>query len=115
MGQLRNTIRTMVRNEFAARMVEEAKASTKKGYDAKTVYRSSKYIDMWNDLSKGKPTLVVTEDPTKFDFVRRMVSLLNKADQERSTSPIHLEPEQRQKLSSFLSLLLMIPMSLWKP
>lgn len=102
MGQLRNTIRTMVRNEFAARMVEEAKASTKKGYDAKTVYRSSKYIDMWNDLSKGKPTLVVTEDPTKFDFVRRMVSLLNKADQERSTSPIHLEPEQKAEALKLL-------------
>jgi len=102
MGQLRNTIRTMVRNEFAARMVEEAKASTKKGYDAKTVYRSSKYIDMWNDLPKGKPTLVVTEDPTKFDFVRRMVSLLNKADQERSTSPIYLEPEQKAEALKLL-------------
>lgn len=102
MGQLRNTIRTMVRNEFAARMVEEAKKSTKKGYDAKTVYRSSKYIDMWNDLSKGAPTLVVTPDATKFDFVRRMVSLLNKSDQERSTAPIYLEPEQKAEALKLL-------------
>lgn len=102
MGQLRNTIRTMVRNEFAARMVEEAKKSTKKGYTAKTVYRSSKYIDMWNDLPKGTPTLVVTDDATKFDFVRRMLSLLNKADQERSTAPIYLEPEQKAEALNLL-------------
>jgi hypothetical protein len=102
MGQLRNTIRTMVRNEFAARMVEEAKKSTKKGYDAKTVYRSSKYIDMWNDLDKGKPTLTITPEATKFDFVRRMVSLLNKADQERSTAPIYLEPEQKAEALKLL-------------
>lgn len=104
MGQLRNTIRTMVRNEFAKRMVEEAKkgSSKSKSYDAKTVYRSSKYIDMWNDLPKGKPTLTVTPDATKFDFVRRMVSLLNKADQERSTAPIYLEPEQKAEALALL-------------
>ena len=104
MGQLRNTIRTMVRNEFAKRMVEEAKkdSSKKKSYDAKTVYRSSKYIDMWNDLDKGVPTLVVTPEATKFDFVRRMMSLLNKADKERTTAPIYLEPEQKEEALALL-------------
>jgi len=105
MGQLRDTIRTMVRNEFAKRMVEEAKkgsASKSKSYNAKTVYRSSKYIDMWNDLPKGVPTLAVTPDATKFDFVRRMVSLLKKADQERSTAPIYLKPEQKTEALALL-------------
>lgn len=105
MGQLRNTIRTMVRNEFAKRMVEEAKKgsfSKSKSYDAKTVYRSSKYIDMWNELAKGKPTLVVTPEATKFDFVRRMISLLNKADQERTTAPIYLEPEHKAEALALL-------------
>lgn len=102
MGQLRNTIRTMVRNEFAARMIEEAKKSKASGYNAKTVYRASKYIDMWNDMPKGKPTLVVTPEATKFDFVRRIISLLNKSDQERSTAPIYLEPEQKAEALAVL-------------
>lgn len=104
MGQLRNTIRTMVRNEFAARMIEEAKkeSSKKKGYDSKSVYRSSKYIDMWNDLDKGVPTLVVTPEATKFDFVRRILSLLNKADKERTTASIYLEPEQKAEALALL-------------
>lgn len=99
MGQLRNTIRTMVRNEFAARMVEEAtkkdSTSKSKAYNAKTVYRSSKYIDIWNSIPKGKPTLVVTPEPTKFDFVRRVMTILAKANDQRSTSEIYLEPEQK--------------------
>jgi len=92
MGQLRDKIRTMVRNEFAARMIEEAK---KGGYNGKTVYRSSKYIDIWNDLPMGKASSNISDKATKFDFVRRMMTMLNKADQERSTAPMYLEPEQK--------------------
>jgi len=92
MGQLRDKIRTMVRNEFAGRMIEEAK---KGGYNVKTVYRSSKYIDIWNDLPVGKASSNISDKATKFDFVRRMMTMLNKADQERSTAPMYLEPEQK--------------------
>jgi hypothetical protein len=92
MGQLRDKIRTMVRNEFAVRMIEEAK---KGGYNGKTVYRSSKYIDIWNDLPMGKASSNISDKATKFDFVRRMMTMLNKADQERSTAPMYLEPEQK--------------------
>lgn len=98
MGQLRDKIRTMVRNEFAIRMVEEAKK-----YNAKTVYRSSKYIDVWNDLPTGRAKSGISRDATKHDFVRRMMVLLNKADQERSTSPIYLEPEQKEEALALLA------------
>jgi len=108
MGQLRDKIRTMVRNEFAARMIEEAK---KGGYNGKTVYRSSKYIDIWNDLPMGKASSNISDKATKFDLVRRMMTMLNKADQERSTAPMYLEPEQRLLLLRFSSLLLMILMN----
>jgi hypothetical protein len=101
MGQLRDKIRTMVRNEFTSRMIEEAKKASKK-YDSKTVYRSSKYIDLWNSFPAGKPKSGISRDATKHDFVRRMMVLLNKADQERSTSPIYLEPEQKAEALELL-------------
>lgn len=99
MGQLRDKIRTMVRNEFAKRMIEEAKRGS---YNAKTVYRSSKYIDMWNSLPKGKAGSEVSPTATKLDFVRRVMRMLNKSDLERSTAPIYLEPEQKAQALALL-------------
>ena len=97
MGQLRNTIRTMVRNEFAKRMLEEAK---KGGYTAKTVYRASKYIDMWNDIPKGKPTKEISPTPTKYDFVRRVMKEIEKA--ASSTEKLYLKPEVREQVLNML-------------
>lgn len=94
MGQLREKIRKMVRDEFAARILQEAEKDDK--YSDKTVYRSSKYVDIWNDIPLGKPTKEITPTPTKYDFVRRVMSMLDKADSQRSTSAIYLNPEQKQ-------------------
>lgn len=94
MGQLREKIRKMVRDEFAARILQEAEKDDK--YSDKTVYRSSKYIDIWNDIPLGKPTTEITPTATKYDFVRRVMSMLDKAHLQRSTSAIHLDPKQKR-------------------
>lgn len=94
MGQLREKIRQMVRNEFAARILQEAEKDDK--YSDKTVYRSSKYVDIWNDIPLGKPTTEITPTPTKHDFVRRIMNMLDKADRQRSTSAIHLDSKQKR-------------------
>jgi hypothetical protein len=104
MGQLRNTIRTMVRNEFAKRMLEEAK---KGSYTAKTVYRASKYIDLWNDIPKGRPTKEVTPTPTKYDFVRRVMKEIERA--ASSTEKLYLKPEVREEVLNMLRLLVNNP------
>lgn len=97
MGQLRDKIRNMVRREFAVRMLAEAEKVT-----PKTVYRSSKYVDMWNDLPMGSPTKTVTDTATKHDFVRRMLSMINKADVSMSTSAISLDPEEKDQALELL-------------
>lgn len=104
MGQLRETIRTMVRNEFASRMIEEAK---KGKYDGKTVYRASKYVDLWNGIPKGKPTTEITETPTKFDFVRRFMKELQAST--NSASKLYLDPEYREEAMQLLTPLLNDP------
>ena len=107
MGQLRNTIRTMVRNEFAARMVEEAKGSK---YNAKSVYRSSKYIDRWNDMPTGKPTNEVAPSETKHDFVRWVMSMIRKGDAARSTESIYfVDSEAKDRAIQLLSPLVKNP------
>jgi len=97
MGQLRDKIRNMVRREFAVRMLAEAEKVT-----PKTVYRSSKYVDMWNDLPMGSPTKTVTDTATKHDFVRRMLSMINKADVSMSTTAISLDPEEKEQALEIL-------------
>lgn len=99
--KLRETIRTMVRNEFAARIIAEAESS------AKTVYRSSKYIDIWKDIPMGKATSTVTSTPTKHDFVRRVMKEINKSS--NSTAKIFLKPEYREKAISMLTPLMSDP------
>lgn len=97
MGQLRDKIRGMVRREFAMRMLAEAEKVT-----AKTVYRSSKYVDIWNDIPMGSPTNTVTEKATKHDFVRWMMKLINKSDAVLSTEPIYLSPEKKREVLDLL-------------
>ena len=99
--KLRETIRTMVRNEFAARILEEAES------EAKTVYRSSKYIDFWNDLPMGKPTTTVSPTATKHDFVRRVMKEINSSS--NSTAKIFLKPEYKQKAIKLLTPLMSDP------
>ena len=60
MGQLRDTIRTMVRNEFADRMVAEA---TK-------VYHNSNYETAWKSLPLGERTDEISDTASKYDFMR---------------------------------------------
>ena len=101
--KLRETIRTMVRNEFATRILAEAEAES----SAKTVYRSSKYIDIWKDIPMGKATSTVTSTPTKHDFVRRVMKEINKSS--NSTAKIFLKPEYREKAISMLTPLMSDP------
>lgn len=100
MGQFRDTIRQMVRSELANRLLE---ITNEEKHDSKSVYRSSKYIDIWNDIPKGEPTTEITPKPTKFDFVRRVMSMLSRSDKTGTTSAIHLEPEQKEKAIAVLS------------
>ena len=100
MGQLREKIRQMVRNEFAARILQEAEKDDK--YSGKTVYRSSKYIDIWNDMPMGKSTKEITPNPTKHDFVRYVMSMLQTADKENISTRIYLEPKHQKIALSLL-------------
>lgn len=81
MSQLRNTIRMMVRNEFAKRMLEEAERDT---YSGKTVYRSSKYIDAggWNALDTGSASPRPADKASKHDFVRWFMKVYIKRDSD---------------------------------
>lgn len=92
MGQLRDKIRSMVRKEFAMRMLAEAEKVT-----SKTVYRSSKYVDMWNDMPMGSPTKTPTVNATKHDFVRWMMKLINNGDKASSTSPIYYSSTEKKQ------------------
>lgn len=64
MGQLRDKIREMVRNEFAARLLAEANKS-------KDVYRHSNYDVGWDTLPAGTAG---SEEASKNDFVRWFMS-----------------------------------------
>ena len=101
--KLRETIRTMVRNEFATRIIAEAEAES----SAKTVYRSSKYIDIWKDIPMGKATSTVTSTATKHDFVRRVMKEINSSS--NSTAKIFIKPEYRSKAISMLTPLMSDP------
>lgn len=128
MGQLRDKIRTMVREEFVSKMLEEAKkkpgaaqrawgagkskpkaggaggaAATKTTKGGESVYRHSNYPAIWDKMEKGKPTTSVTPNPTKFDFVRRVMKMINKADSARTTEAIYLEPEHKAEALRLLS------------
>jgi hypothetical protein len=94
MGQLRSKIREMVRKEFVSRLLAEA--------STKSVYKSSKYIDLWNSIPKGTSTKEVSPTATKHDFVRRVLSMLNKADVAMSTSALSLTPEQKDEALALL-------------
>ena len=68
MSQLREMIRKMVRNEFAARIVAEAEGEeAKKG---EKIYRHSNYVAAWSDLPPGKMSGEPSNEASKSDFVR---------------------------------------------
>jgi hypothetical protein len=90
MGQLRDTIRQMVRNKFASRMVAEAKKDEK-------VYRHSNYVGAWSELANGSASGQPSSEGSKYDFVRWFMSQYAKAG-----TPLHLEGEDLAKAESIL-------------
>jgi len=66
MAQLREKIRTMVRNEFVSRLLAEAEEEKK---DEK-VYRSSNYNTVWDNLESGTKAQEISKKPSKNDFIR---------------------------------------------
>ena len=66
MAQLREKIRTMVRNEFVSRLLAEAEEEKK---DEK-VYRSSNYNAVWDGFEPGTKTQEISKKPSKNDFIR---------------------------------------------
>lgn len=89
MGQLRDMIRQMVRNEFATRMVAEAKKEK--------VYRHSNYVAAWSELGAGSPSGEPSAEGSKHDFVRWFMSQYAK-----DNTPLHLEGEDLAKVESTL-------------
>lgn len=75
MGDLRNKIRSMVRNEFARRLVGEAyEHQNADTADATKAYRASNYDLTWSGLPEGgidkKKPDAPSPEATKTDFVR---------------------------------------------
>jgi hypothetical protein len=62
--KLRETIRTMVRNEFTTRILAEAEGKAEK------IYRHSNYVASWTKLPNGKAGNEPSDKPSKHDFVR---------------------------------------------
>lgn len=90
MGQLRDTIRQMVRNEFAARMIAEAKKDEK-------IYRHSNYDVTWADLPAGSASGQPSEEGSKHDFVRWFMNQYVKEN-----TPLHLEGDDLAKAQNLL-------------
>jgi hypothetical protein len=90
MGQFRDMVRQMVRNEFAARMVAEAKKEK--------VYRHSNYVTAWAELKTGSASGEPSVDGSKHDFVRWFMSQYVK-----DNTPLHLEGENLNKAMGVLN------------
>jgi hypothetical protein len=91
MSQLRETIKTMVRETLVPAIVHEAKG--------KKVYRHSNYVAAWKDLPKGSASAgKPSEEASKHDFVRWFLSqyLLPK------NSTLRLTPEYHEKAKALL-------------
>jgi len=89
MGQLRDVIRQMVRNEFASRMIAEVKKEK--------VYRHSNYIAAWSELDTGSPRNEPTDEGSKHDFVRWFMKQYAKEN-----TPLYLEGEDLNNVQSLL-------------
>lgn len=94
--KLRETIRTMVRNEFVARILAEAESKSEN--KSEKVYRHSNYVASWDGLSPGKASSEPSDKPSKHDFVRWFVKNYINA----SNSTLHLSPEYLAKAKALL-------------
>lgn len=89
MGQLRDVIRQMVRNEFASRIVAEAKNEK--------IYRHSNYVSAWADLDMGSSGADPSEKGSKHDFVRWfMIQYI------KENTPLHFDQEDLAEVMSVL-------------
>jgi hypothetical protein len=85
--ELRKKVRTMIRNEVAARLVAEADAGEK-------LYRSSNYDVVWDGLKPGTKSATPSPEATKADFVRWFVRQYI----ESPTSVLKMTPEKRAEV-----------------
>ena len=90
MAQLREKIRTMVRNEFVSRLLAEAEEEKK---DEK-VYRSSNYNAVWDGFESGTKTQEISKKPSKNDFIRWFL----KTYIVSPTSSLKLDQEDMKKV-----------------
>ena len=90
MAQLREKIRTMVRNEFVSRLLAEAEEEKK---DEK-VYRSSNYNAVWDGFEPGTKTQEISKKPSKNDFIRWFL----KTYIVSPTSSLKLDQEDMKKV-----------------
>lgn len=103
MGDLRNKIRSMVRNEFARRLVGEAyEQQNADTADATKAYRASNYDLTWSGLPEGgidkKKPDAPSPEATKTDFVRWFLKTYVNA----ANSTLNLTPEQRDRVMAVL-------------
>lgn len=86
MGQLRDTIRQMVRQEFAARLLREA--------EGEAVYRNSNYPVIWDKFQSGDKTSSPSDKATKNDFVRWfMKNYVKSAELAEILEPLTNDPD----------------------